>query len=290
MYQDFLVEEESFETTPDRTVLGITVEVVETTVVALIDTDSKVTCVAEDLWLTLRLKGIMYQHCPSTVFDRQTFNQTYYHRVDWMHENFQNTTVSYYVDGIEVTEPFKPRIKKIQTALNHVESQACRSRTIWDLAPEVKLWNKVNATGLSQTKPNRPFDILIQHHKIFPMRPGLTLSYEHKITLKDNAPFTKRSYRVPYALRDAVEKQLKTMVDLGNKDGTVHICRDARALNDKMIADCEASPCVEELIQQFHHARFLTSIDLRSSYWQTPLHRDSRRCTAFLYNQYEIMK
>lgn len=51
-----------------------------------------------------------------------------------------------------------------------------------------------------------------------------------------------------------------------------------------MIADTESPPGTEELLQQFHNCRFLTSIDLVSFYWQIPLETNSRKYTAFLYN------
>jgi hypothetical protein len=64
----------------------------------------------------------------------------------------------------------------------------------------------------------------------------------------------------------------------------VRICLDARMINSKMIADCESPPATDELLRRFHGVRFMSTIDLRSSYWQIPLSPESRQYTAFLYN------
>jgi hypothetical protein len=55
-------------------------------------------------------------------------------------------------------------------------------------------------------------------------------------------------------------------------------------INSKMIADCESPPAMDELLRRFHGVRFMSTIDLRSSYWQIPLSPESRQYTAFLYN------
>lgn len=70
-----------------------------------------------------------------------------------------------------------------------------------------------------------------------------------------------------------------------NKNGNVRICLDARILNTIMVGDLESPPNnVEELLQKFHNAKYLTSIDLVLSYWQILLTEVSKKFVAFLYN------
>jgi hypothetical protein len=68
------------------------------------------------------------------------------------------------------------------------------------------------------------------------------------------------------------------------KDGLVRICLDVRMINSKIIADCESPPATDELLRRFHGVRFMSTIDLRSSYWQIPLSPENRQYTSFLYN------
>lgn len=41
---------------------------------------------------------------------------------------------------------------------------------------------------------------------------------------------------------------------------------------------------MKEFLQKYAQVKFLTSIDLRSSYWQIPLNKDSTKYKSFLYN------
>ncbi|KAJ3617875.1 hypothetical protein MTP99_006962 [Tenebrio molitor] len=68
------------------------------------------------------------------------------------------------------------------------------------------------------------------------------------------------------------------------KDGSVRICLDARGVNQRMVADCETPRPPEDLLQSFQSVRFMSTIDLRSSYWQIPLSPESTQYTAFLFN------
>lgn len=132
-------------------------------------------------------------------------------------------------------------------------------------------------------------------------RPGLNTKHQHTIEMTNESPFVRRSCTVPYAWRPQVEELFKDMLCFDiikreapeysslmtitkKQNGSVRICLDARILNEKISADCESPPCMEDLLQRFHGVRYLTSIDLRSSYCQVPLHSDSYKYTAFLYN------
>lgn len=58
---------------------------------------------------------------------------------------------------------------------------------------------------------------------------------------------------------------------------------DTRVLNSRMIADHEGSVPIQELLTRCSGMKIMSSIDLRSSYWQIPLLPASRDYTAFLY-------
>ena len=155
--------------------------------------------------------------------------------------------------------------------------------------------------SLSNTQKIKIQQALSPFKTVIEDRLGLTTKYVHKIKMTNETPFVKRSYPVAYAVRPAVEKEISRMEKLGvirresspysspmtvvkKKDGTVRICLDARLLNMHMVNDIESPPPMEELIQKFHGKKFMTLVDLKSSYWQIPLSPESRKYTAFLYN------
>lgn len=154
---------------------------------------------------------------------------------------------------------------------------------------------------LTQPEKLRLLNTLLPFSDVFSTQPGLTSVYQHEIRLHDLTPFAKKSYPVPFALRNTVEAKLEEMIQQGviertssaysspmtvvkKKDGTIRICLDARALNEKMVSDHECPPRIEEILQCFHGRKYLTSIDLVSSYWQIPLTIESKKYTAFMYN------
>lgn len=90
---------------------------------------------------------------------------------------------------------------------------------------------------------------------------------------------------MPFTVLEALNNNLQEIEDLGviektaslycslmvgvkKKDGSVQICLDARALNDRMLADTECQPNPEELLQKFDNCRVLSTIDLPAPYWQ----------------------
>lgn len=167
--------------------------------------------------------------------------------------------------------------------------------------PIEKLKEKAYNTRRNAEQQGQLAELLLQFREIFSARPGLTNKYTHVIKMHDKTPFLKRPYPVPIPLRHAVDATIKEMLELGvikreaaafaspmtvvkKKDNTVRVCLDARIINSKMIADCEAPPAAEELLRRFHGVHVLSTIDLRSSYWQIPLSPESRQYTAFLYN------
>ena len=135
-------------------------------------------------------------------------------------------------------------------------------------------------------------NLFLKYQKLLREEPGLTNLYCHKIKMLDTTPFREHSYPVPFALREKVEEELDRMLKLGiikryasgyccpmtvvrKKDGSVRICLDARRINKAMAGDCEAPQPVEELLQKFDGIRCMSILDLRSSYWQIPLHPES---------------
>lgn len=55
--------------------------------------------------------------------------------------------------------------------------------------------------------------VLLKFKNVFSKRPGLTQKYTHWIQFHDETSFVKRSYLVPQAMREAVERTLQEMLE-----------------------------------------------------------------------------
>jgi len=60
-------------------------------------------------------------------------------------------------------------------------------------------------------------------------------------------------------------------------------CVDARRINWQMTADRAKELPLRELLQKFHGANYITSLDLSSEFLQVPLKETSRQWTAFQF-------
>jgi len=152
------------------------------------------------------------------------------------------------------------------------------------------------------TGQKRRLTILLQEYKtIFSDRPGRVENFVCELKVKENEPFVRKSYPVPYAKRKAVQDEIDRMLRFGvigessspysnplvvvtKKDNTVRLCLDARNLNKILIPDRECPMPIDDMLYKFEGAKCFSTLDLTAGYWQVPLHPNSRKYTAFLFN------
>ncbi|CAF1613983.1 unnamed protein product [Rotaria magnacalcarata] len=123
---------------------------------------------------------------------------------------------------------------------------------------------------------------------------------EHTIELQ---PGTKPSNTQPYRLSPSkkaiVDQQLEEMLQAGHispsrspwaapivlspkKDGSLRFCVDYRKLNANTIRTAYPMPRVDDTLDSLCQAKYISTLDLRSGYWQVELDPDSRDKTAFI--------
>lgn len=156
-------------------------------------------------------------------------------------------------------------------------------------------------TGLIKLEKNRFIEMLSKFEKLFTAKLSSADVEPYRIRVKSHTQFIRKTYPIPLKFRNSTDKTMNSMVDAGiieradcsycsplriivKKDGSVRVCLDARFVNDIIESDHESPPLIDEIMQQFHGINFMTLSDLASGYWQIPLHSDSRKYTAFLYN------
>ena len=123
---------------------------------------------------------------------------------------------------------------------------------------------------------------------VFRSTPGRTSIGEHEISVVDETTIRQKPYRVPYARREVVKKEILKMLDadvirpstspwaspiviVGKKDESVRFCVDYRKLNQVARFDAYPMPRIEELLDCIGPAKYITTMDLAKGYWQIPL-------------------
>ena len=104
--------------------------------------------------------------------------------------------------------------------------------------------------------------------------------------------------RYPKRIRDEIEEDIKELLELGlirpssrsydssvvvvkKKDGTLRMCIDFRALNKKTMKNIYHIQSIDELMDEIHGAKFLSKINLTSSYHHIQMREEEIPKTAF---------
>ena len=158
-------------------------------------------------------------------------------------------------------------------------------------------------------KPNSRItveDLVNEFHEVFDGKLRTMPGEEFRIKLEDEAvPFCVKTPRaIPYAYREQVKKQLDQMVDQGiiqpvkeptdwcspivvaPKKGTndIRLCIDFTKLNKFVRRERYQSPTPHEAVADIAatKAKYFTTVDALSGYWQCPLEQDSQLLTCFI--------
>ena len=96
-----------------------------------------------------------------------------------------------------------------------------------------------------------------------------------------------------------VLKDSKMMVDIGNsklswpspwsspivlapkKDGNYRFWVDFRRVNSVTKKDAQPMPCIDDILDQLGGAKYFSTLDLASGYWQVPLREEDREKSIF---------
>lgn len=141
-------------------------------------------------------------------------------------------------------------------------------------------------------------DLLAEYSDVLSTKPGYTNLGKHDIRLTTDTPIRVKPYPVPFALKQVVVEEVKSMIELNviepsdsqyccnyvivkKPDNTNRFCIDFRPINKVTVFDCEPIPNMEDIFAKLANCKYLTKIDLTKGYWQLPLTENAKKYTAF---------
>lgn len=127
---------------------------------------------------------------------------------------------------------------------------------------------------------------------------GKTSLIEHEIRIKATDPIKQRYYpRNPYMqqkVNDEVDEMLadgviepssspwsSPIVLVKKASGGLRFCVDFRKVNEASEKDAYPLPRIDAILDKLREAKYISTLDLKSGYWQVPLKPESRPVTAF---------
>ncbi|UYV85062.1 K02A2.6-like, partial [Cordylochernes scorpioides] len=125
------------------------------------------------------------------------------------------------------------------------------------------------------------------------------VNVKHRINTGDHLPTKQRPYRVAPRERQIIQDEVNKMenfdiiqpsespwaspvVLIRKKDGSWRFCVDYRRLNKITKKDVYLLPRIDDTLDCLRGARFYSSMDLQSGYWQIDVEESDREKTAFI--------
>ena len=116
--------------------------------------------------------------------------------------------------------------------------------------------------------------------------------HEHEIELEENAvPHREGARRMTPHKSDACRKEIETLLEYDMTESSVvmakkkgdqlRFCCDFRYLNSVTVKDAYPIPRIDESLSKLGDAKFFTTLDLGSAFWQVPLRKQDRNKTGF---------
>lgn len=144
-------------------------------------------------------------------------------------------------------------------------------------------------------------ELIDKNKDVFSWHPtdyGHTKTVQHEIPLVDSKPFRLPYRKIPPSQWQDVRKLLIDMEAAGvirpskspyaspvvvvtKKDGPLRLCIDYRKLNSCSTRDAFPLPRIEEALEALGQAKYFSTLDLTSGYWQVEVAEQDKHKTAF---------
>ena len=152
-------------------------------------------------------------------------------------------------------------------------------------------------SDLSEAEKAQLAELITEFSDLFTSPLGCTSVVQHEI-VTEGRPIRQPVRRVPAALQEVVETEVRNMLQLGvvrpshspwsspivmvrKKDGSWRFCVDFRKLNAVTHRDAYPLPRIDATLDTLHGAKLFTTLDLASGYWQVEVKEEDKEKTAF---------
>jgi hypothetical protein len=181
--------------------------------------------------------------------------------------------------------------------LNQLETKPIQ--TLSPTAPPEIEFDLTNTT-LTQQQEDAIRKLIHSFSDIFRKQNGRTNMLRHRIELiPGSKPYNSPPYRYAPVKRQVIEQNIEEMKEEGiiepskspwaspvvlapKKDGSMRFCVDYRKLNTMTTRDAYPIPRIDDTLDSLQEAKFVSTLDLRSGYWQVEMDKESRQKTAFI--------
>ena len=158
-----------------------------------------------------------------------------------------------------------------------------------------------SSTDLNDFEKLELSKLLCVYESVFSRGPGdlgRTSLVQHDIITRPGAPVKQPPRRMAGEKQRSADQQIRESLQSGiatrshsswaspivmvrKKDGTYRLCIDYRALNSRTITDAYPLPRIQDTLDTLATAKWFSTLDLASGYWQVELTPRARRAAAF---------
>ena len=157
----------------------------------------------------------------------------------------------------------------------------------------------VDLNHLPNSVARKVKQMLREHSKMWSGQLGELNAAPHRINLEAGSrPFHAHPYRAGPQARSIEQEEDRRMSDMGfiepcksewaspvvmvpKPDGSARFCVDYRRLNALTIKDTYPLPRTDECLHSLGEAKYFTTLDCNSGYWQIPIAKEDRNKTTF---------